>query len=196
MSVSITNSIRGTLTFPQRDWNNEGSSTRFYVLAPGTVLSDGTNSATVSGADINNLTQLWETFVNGSAGTAEGKGLTGATLGLNSSGLLSVRNSIVNPSGYDVPNTAQRELKWRITLQDVITNEFYTYDIPCANVSILQNNNELLPATQVAALEAFLAGPEIAFGDDQINVPLVRSKAGNALRYITSSVVGVRYKKN
>lgn len=196
MSVSITSSVRGTLSFPQRDWNNEGSSTRFYVLAPGSVLSSGGNTATVTGADINNLTQLWETFVNGSAGTSEGKELTGATLGLNSFGLLSIRNTVETPSGYDVPNTAQRELKWRITLQDVVTNEFYTYDIPCANVSILQNNNELLPDTQVAALNAFLEGPEIAFGDSQINVPLVRSKAGNALRYITSSIVGVRYKRN
>lgn len=196
MSITVTSSIRGTLSFPQRDWNNEPSSTRFYVFAPGTTLSDGTNTATVSAADFDNLTQLWETFVNGSAGTAEGKGLTGAALGMNSAGLLSVRNTVSTPSDYSVPNTAQRELKWRLTLQDTVTGEFYTYDVPCCNASILQNNNELLPAVQTAALNAFLAGPEITFGDSQVNVPLVRSNRGNPLKYVTSSVVGVRYKKN
>lgn len=196
MSITVTSGIRGTLSFPQRDWNNEPSSTRFYVLAPGTTLSDGANTATVSAADFNNLTQLWETFVNGTAGTAEGKGLTGATLGMNSAGLLSVRNTVSTPADYSVPNTAQRELKWRLTLQDTVTGDFYTYDVPCCNASILQNNNELLPAVQTAALSAFLAGPEIAFGSEQKNVPLVRSNRGNPLKYVTSSVVGVRYKKN
>lgn len=196
MSISITSNVRGTLSFPQRDWNGEPSSTRFYVLAPGTVLSDGANSVTVGAADINNLTQLWETFVNGSAGTAEGKALTGATLGMNGVGLLSIKNSVENPSDYVVPNTAQRELKWRLTLQDTVTGEFYTYDVPCCNASILENQNELLPAVQVAALNAFLQGPEITIGESQVNVPLVRSNRGNPLRYVTSSVVGVRYKKN
>lgn len=196
MSISITSNVRGTLSFPQRDWNGEPSSTRFYVLAPGTTLSDGENSATVGADDINNLTQLWEAFVNGSAGTAEGKALTGATLGMNGVGLLSIKNFVENPADYVVPNTAQRELKWRLTLQDTVTGEFYTYDVPCCNASILENQNELLPAVQVAALNAFLQGPEIAFGESQVNVPLVRSNRGNPLRYVTSSVVGVRYKKN
>ena len=196
MTITVTSGIRGTLSFPQRDWNNEPSSTRFYVLAPGTTLSDGTNTATVSANDFNNLTQLWETFVNGSAGTADGKGLDGATLGFNSAGLLSVRNSVATPAGYSVPNTAQRELKWRLTLQDTVTGEFYTYDVPCCNASILENQNELLPSTQRIALEAFLAGPEIQIGDSQVNVPLVCSNRGNPLKYVTSSVVGVRYKKN
>lgn len=196
MSISITSSVRGTLSFPQRDWNGEPSSTRFYVLAPGTVLSNGENNATISATDINNLTQLWESFVNGSAGTAEGKALTGATLGSNGVGLLSIKNTVATPSGYTVPNTAQRELKWRLTLQDTVTGEFYTYDVPCCNASILENQNELLPAVQVAALNAFLEGPEITFGDSQVNVPIVRSNRGNPLRYVTSSVVGVRYKKN
>ena len=196
MSITVTSGIRGTLSFPQRDWNNEPSSTRFYVLAPGTTLSDGTNTATVSANDFDSLTKLWETFVNGSAGTAEGKGLTGATLGSNSAGLLSVRNSVSTPANYSIPNTAQRELKWRLTLQDTVTGEFYTYDVPCCNASILQDNNELLPAVQTAALNAFLAGPELQFGSEQKNVPLVRSNRGNPLKYITSSVVGVRYKKN
>lgn len=196
MSITITSSVRGTLSFPQRDWNGEPSSTRFFVLAPGTVLSNGQNNVTISAADINNLTQLWESFVNGSAGTAEGKALTGATLGSNGVGLLSIKNTVATPSGYTVPNTAQRELKWRLTLQDTVTGEFYTYDVPCCNASILENQNELLPAVQVAALNAFLEGPEIAFGDSQVNVPIVRSNRGNPLRYVTSSVVGVRYKKN
>lgn len=196
MSISITTGIRGTLSFPQRDWNGEPSSTRFFVLAPGTIISDGSSNATISATDINNLTQLWETFVNGSAGTAEGKALTGATLGMNGVGILSVKNTVETPAGYTVPNTAQRELKWRLTLQDTVTGEFYTYDVPCCNAAILENQNELLPAVQVAALNAFLQGPEIELGESQVNVPLVRSNRGNPLRYVTSSVVGVRYKKN
>lgn len=196
MSISITTNVRGTLSFPQRDWNGEPSSTRFYVLAPGTVISDGANNVTIGAADINNLTRLWQTFVNGSAGTAEGKALAGATLGSNGVGLLSIRNTVANPDGYTVPNTAQRELKWRLTLQDTVTSEFYTYDVPCCNAGILENQNELLPAVQVAALNAFLQGPQITVGSTPVNVPLVRSNRGNPLRYVTSSVVGVRYKKN
>lgn len=207
-TIAITTSIPGTISFPQSDYNLTNTSTRFYLTAPGTAgtftNSVGEYTWGITGSDLDNLTQLWDAFVNGEGTTnAAQKKQNGAALGTNGRPSITIKGSSANPSDWVVPPEAQRELKWRITLQDTVTGEYYTSDVGCCNSSILQNNNELLPAAQVTALNAFLAGPEITGANSSLTppsqdftFPIIRSKAGNPLRYVTSSVVGVRFKKN
>lgn len=207
-TIALTSPISGTISFPQSDYNNTNTASRFYVLANGSAgtftNSVGEYTWGLTGSDMDNLVQLWGDFVNGSGSTTAAQKLeNGAAIGFNGRPTISVKGSGVNPSDFVTPPQAQRELKWRITMQDIVTGEFYTSDVGCCNASILENNNELLPQAQRQAFEAFLAGPEVTAVNtgltpqtQEFNLPIVRSNRGNPLRYVTSSVVGVRFKRN
>lgn len=213
MSVTYTysytdNSSFGTLNLPQSDYNRESSSTRFYCYGPGSgiTLTPSQGSAitkSIDSTDLTNLLTLWWNFVNGAGSTtAANKKANGATLGYNGKPTFSAKANGTNVTNYyaNVPGEAQRELKWRITLQEDIDNgEIFTYDIPCCNASILTGNTEKLPKTQEDALTAFLAGPSKLIaegGTDTVNIPMIVSKNSHPLKYVTSSIVGVRFKKN
>lgn len=207
-TINVSSAITGTINFPQTDYNNTNTTSRFYLLANGSAgtftNSVGAYTWGLTGSDLDNLTQLWAAFVNGDGSTTQDEKLAnGAALGVNGRPTISIKGAAQNIANYSVPPQAQRELKWRITMQDTVTGEFYTSDVGCCNASILTNNNEQLPTAAKEAFEAFLAGPEITAVNDQLtppsqdfNLPIIRSNRGNPLRYVTSSVVGVRFKRN
>lgn len=208
-TINVTDPVQGIISFPQRDYDGGITTNRYSILNAG---SAGTFTNTVGEytfglvqTDLDNLATLYYNFLNGSGSTTrEQKLAAGATLGTN--GYPSITSKSIDPENmtdWTVPPQAQRELKWRITLQDTVTGEYYTSDIGCCNASILENNNEQIPATQRVLLEEFLAGPEVTGRNESLtpqtqdfNLPIVVSKVGNPLRYVTSSVVGVRFKKN
>ena len=206
--ITVSNKINGVYTFPQKDYGSSPTSTRFNGFMEGTggtIQREGvTYDWQVDTSNVITSANDWFDFINGGDSASE-RTTAGVALGLNgkpkitSSPLLSSQN----PSDWVTPKSAQRELKWRISLQDTVTGEFYTSDIGCANTAILPEGTESLPTEAITRLTKFLNGPQLTTdagsgGEPAItfNLPLIRSNRDNPLKYVTSNLVGVKYKRN
>ena len=205
-TIEVTSGATGTISFGQSDYSNEKTSTRFNFLNASSVgtftNSVGEYTWAVDNETIENLIDLWALFTNGTEDTQVGKELNGAALGTNLAPKISADFSANNVPNFIVPNSSQRTLKWRVTLQDTVNLKLFIYDIGCANVGTLTNGVDTMPTELVQRLTDFLEGPEVdAIGSgltpatQAFNLPIIRSPYGNPMRYVTAIVVGVKFKK-
>lgn len=187
---SYVSVVKATLSCGQSDWNNTSSRTQFNAAGPGSEIIAGTSVTT---AEFTELAKLWDAFINGQANaTSEQKNSTGAALGVNKNIILSYTpDKAVNPTNWSAPNLAQRENKWLIKCQDVVTGEIYSYTVPCANLSLLTDGSEVLPSAISTKFQAFLDGPVV----NSKHIPLIVSNRGNRLKYLTSTYVGRSFKR-
>lgn len=207
--INVSQAIRGQLSYGQRDYNGDKTTTQFYCIAPGSTVtytnSTGAYTYKVDADAINAQTQLWYNLVNGSAdASAAVRTATGVSIGVNTGEILTVGSKGgVNPSNWSevMSGQAQAEWKWRIVLNDPIDNRNYTYTIGCANGDICENGYETLPSAAVTRLKAFLAGPQVSATNSALsptsvsfNLPIIRSWNGHPLYYAGSSIIGIHRK--
>lgn len=82
-------------------------------------------------------------------------------------------------AGFATDKAAQREQKWLVSMEDNTSHNVYSFTIPCADTSLLANNNETLDLSAGAG-QTFKQKLEAVY----------RTKEGNAGTVISVKYVG------
>lgn len=175
------------LSIVTKDSSHGTATTGFSCCTEGNKVKVGGTEHTVTAATFESWLTKVKHFINGDAGDGGVKGMLGYVPYIK---ITRSHPSISTTTSSDIPNTAQRELKWCVVLEDVVNHKHFVHEFPTANTAALEASSNTYKASVIAEFKKILED----ITQEGTSFPLVYSPYGNPLKYITSYLQGRRYK--